>query len=208
MARMATHCCILLLLATVATAHTISDHGTLATLDGRVLHGATGEPVRKARVTFKSTVEGHDSELVATTDDAGHFRFANITPGVYRLTAQKHGFIEGGYGETKPEDDVTLLKITAGDQLQDLTLRLFPGGTISGRILDADGDPAPGQQIVIWRRTVRRGETSTFHADDTTTNQAGDYRVEGLSKGTYMSAPTQTRRAMTFARSWSTVRAT
>jgi protocatechuate 3,4-dioxygenase beta subunit len=182
---MATNCWIFVLLALSAAAQTVPDQKAPATLEGRVIHSATSEAVRKARVTLESTAEQHDSALVATTDDAGYFQFANVAPGVYRLTAAKNGFLEGGYGRTKPQSGLTRLKVSAGDRLQDLTLRLFPGGAISGRVLDADGDPVAGQEVMIWEKRLVPGDPAVSHGGDATTNEAGEYRVDGLFEGTY-----------------------
>lgn len=175
---------ICLFFALSAAAQAATDQ-TAVTIGGRVVNSETGEVIRKAEVTLAPTAERKDSALVATTDDAGLFRFANITDGLYRLTVEKEGFVAGGYGETKPDDELTLLKIKAGDRMQDITLRLFPGGTISGRVLDPDGDPLPEAQVIGWTKHLVRGEMTSVQSIGTVTNSAGEYRMEGLKKGTY-----------------------
>lgn len=143
--------CIYLLLAHAAVALQIAPQpDALAIVEGHVVHGVTGEPLRKALVTLESAQQGHDSALVSTTGDAGHFRFANIPTRTYHLTVTKRGFLDGSFGQFKSEDQETLLKVGAGDRTTGITLRLFPGGTISGQIMDADGDPAPGNEVVLW----------------------------------------------------------
>ncbi len=156
----------------------------LAVLEGHVVSDATGEPVRKAHVTLGSRAD-QDSELVATTDENGHFWFAEVKPGTYTLIADKGGFLPGGYSQVKVSDLQTLLKISAGDRMQNLTLRLFPAGVISGRVLDADGDPAPGYEVVLWTQHRRRKAEPNSPSDQTSTNQAGEYRFDGLLPGTY-----------------------
>ncbi len=76
----------------------------LGLVEGRVIHAVTGEPISKAHVTLGSYAAGDDFEMIATTDEAGHFRFADVTPGVYKLISDKAGFLPGGYGEVKPGD--------------------------------------------------------------------------------------------------------
>lgn len=165
-----------------AAQQTTPESDQLAVLEGRVIHAVTEEPLRKARVILAPSERELDSELVATTDDAGHFRFLDIPAGRYRLTAKKSGFLDGAYRSVKPQGEGSLLKVASGDRMQDLTLRLFPASAISGRVLDADGEAVSGA-IVNLERKERGDETSG--SGDTAANQAGEYRFEGLSPGTY-----------------------
>ncbi len=52
-------------------------------------------------------------------------------------------------------------------------------------MLDADGDPAPNNEVILWGQSRRFGKTSKGHWAETNTNQAGEYRFIGLSSGTY-----------------------
>jgi hypothetical protein len=156
-----------------------------AAVEGRVVNSMTREPIRKAQVTLELSQDAHDSSLVATTNEAGRFRFADIKPGRYELTAEKAGFLEGKYGRAKPEDQGLLLRVADADHLQGLTLVLFPGGTISGRVLDVDGDPVADNEVVLWSRDRRQGKISNSRSSVTNTNFAGEYRFDGLSAGTY-----------------------
>ncbi len=154
-------------------------------LEGSVIHGISQEPIRKAHVTLELSGANNDSALVATTDGAGHFRFADIKPGIYKLTAEKPGFLESEHGQTEPEGEGSLLQVGNGDPALRLTLRLFPAGVISGRILDTDGDPVPDNQVVLWQRRHLLHKTANSHISQTTTNQAGEYHFNGLSPGSY-----------------------
>ncbi len=177
---------ICFLLAPIAIAQQpASEDNQLALLEGTVVNAATKEPVRKAHVNLELSDQAHDSVLIATTDEAGRFRFADIKPGRYKLTAQKSGFLDGVYGGLEPDDDGSLLKVGSGDRLPDLTLRLFPGGTIAGRVLDADGDPVSNNEVILWTPASTHGNRRASHRADTTTDQSGEYRFVGLSSGTY-----------------------
>lgn len=157
----------------------------LATLQGHVIHAATGEPVRKAHVTLSSEADHYAADFVAITDETGQFRFADVHPGLYKLIADKAGFLAGQYGQAQSQDDGSLLKINAGDRMHDVTLRLFPAGAISGQILDAEGDPVPGEDVILWARHRRQKSAPFSPADSITSDSHGEYRFDGLMPGNY-----------------------
>ncbi len=156
----------------------------LATIEGHVVHGITREPVRKVRVGLELS-EGSSQEiaLVATTDEEGRFRFADVKAGRYSLTAGKKGFLDSAYWKTTPDDPETLLQVRNGDRLNNLDLRLFPGATITGRITDAEGDAIPDDIVVLWTKANQRQRFAAHM--ETATNHLGEYRFEGLVPGAY-----------------------
>jgi hypothetical protein len=161
-----------------------SDASQGAVLEGTVVHAVTKEPIRKARVTLEPSAREHEYKLVATSDEAGHFRFVEVKPDTYRLSASKAQFIDGSYGQAKPKDPETLLKVGADDRLRELTLRMFPAGVIAGRVVDADGEPVSGESVIL---SSRHGGKQGFysHVDDTTTNQNGEYEFRSVLPGRY-----------------------
>ncbi len=162
-----------------------SDDSRFALLEGKVLQSVTKEPVRKAHVTLQSADEGNIAELVATTDEAGVFRFARVQPGSYHLTASKESYVEGDYGQTTPQSSSSPLKVKEGDRIIDLKLPLFPGGVISGRVMDADGDALPGNQVFLWSMMRFNGRIRRNLTGHTTTDRSGAYRFDGLSADSY-----------------------
>ena len=154
-------------------------------MEGTVVHAVTKEPVRKAHVVLELSEGAHDTSLVATTDEAGRFRFADVKAGEYKLSAEKNGFLEGFYGGTKPEEEGSLLRVAGGSRMRDLTLLLFPGATIRGQVLDRNGDPSPETQVVLWVRYNAGGQTKNGHAGESKTDQSGGYFFGSLAPGTY-----------------------
>jgi hypothetical protein len=65
-----------------------------ASLEGKISHAITGEPVKKVSVILSS----RGKNITAETDDKGVFTFDNLEPGRYTLAAQKNGFAPGAYG--------------------------------------------------------------------------------------------------------------
>ncbi|MBV9265533.1 MAG: carboxypeptidase regulatory-like domain-containing protein, partial [Acidobacteriaceae bacterium] len=175
----------LLLPAIVAAQQAPEGDNKLGVVEGTVVHAQTKEPVRKAHVTLELSGGAQDSVLVATTDEAGHFRFAGIKAGRYDLAAEKSGFLRARYGAVKAEGSGSLLNILGGEQMHGVTLELFPAGAICGRVLDSDGDPMPDDSVVLWNRSYWHRHVRNLRILDTNSNRAGEYRFEGLSRGTY-----------------------
>lgn len=63
-------------------------------VEGRVISATTGEPLRKVYVGLYPSPDNSDREansFSTRTDARGHFLFANVTPGIYGLTALLRG---------------------------------------------------------------------------------------------------------------------
>jgi hypothetical protein len=97
----------------------------------------------------------------------------------------KPGFLPATFGAHKPEDNGTLLKLAPGDNLTGLTIELFPGGAISGKILDPDNDPVADAPVSLWKRLQKHGVLSYQWAGETQSARNGDYLFEGLLPGAY-----------------------
>jgi hypothetical protein len=170
---------------------------SLAVLEGNVINGLTKEPVRKARVILEPPYGDHSPALVSIalvsiTDDAGHFKFADVHAARYWLRVEKSGFLDGAFRARTPEERGSLLTVADGDQMKDLNLQLFPAGSISGRVVDADGDPLPGLEVGLWRRSGKLHDFRDQPQDSTVASHTGEYRFDGLDPGVYyLSAKTQ-----------------
>ena len=110
-------------------------------IEGTVLNSATGEPVKKARVTLAPAGEHMDADA-ATTDASGHFLIDEVDAGRFSLIVSRSGYTQpvSSHGGPKSSSVLTLEK---GQKMKEIVIKLAPEGVISGRILDADGDPLP-----------------------------------------------------------------
>lgn len=186
------HWSIPLLIATAMLARQSDPNAKpLASLEGGVLNALTKDAVQKAHVRLESSVDAQ-TVLVATTDDAGHFHFADIEPGRYKLSAEKTGFLEGSYGSTKPAGEESLLRVE-GESITNLSLSLFPGAEISGQVFDAEGDPCADHEVTLLAQRRMRGKVKTSPVRSTTADGTGHYRFIGLFPGTYYVAATADR---------------
>ena len=138
--------------------------------EGRVVDSGSDEPIRKALVILR---RNHQTGAAAYTDAKGEFHFAELEPGAYALWAQRDGYVAGR------KDPPTVVTILPEKTRSGLTVKLVPTGVVSGRVVDADGDPVAGASVQLMAdRGKREGSFAT-------TNDRGEYRAFGVPPGKY-----------------------
>ena len=182
-------------------------------LEGVVLDAATGEGVGGAELTFSL----HDGAHATSTGTGGAFRFAPPAPGTYGLVS-----IEAkGYAPFESEFGHSPVSFTSvpGKDVSGIVLRLArerrnggrrarrandggdagePSTTASlfGRVVDARSRaPIAAFAIALFRRD---GVATRLVAPASFIDPSGNYRVAGLSPGTYEAT------AMAAGYAWST----
>jgi protocatechuate 3,4-dioxygenase beta subunit len=154
-------------------------------LEGRVIHAITGEPLRKATVVLRRGGESDPRGFAFVTDESGKFVFDKVTPASYILEARRSGFRDGQYG---PKDGagVTVLQLAGGERLKDLEIQLSPYAVISGRVVDEDGEPMQGIEVVgLSSYKGRDGVVQWSKGPEAITNDAGEYRLVDVYPGRY-----------------------
>lgn len=155
-------------------------------ISGRVVDAATGAPVPRARVRLLLGMQ-RDPVLA---DAQGRFAFTNLPPGTWSVGADKATYLPGRY----PEAGLTLRSMARprrlgnAEAIDDITVRLYRAGAISGRVLDQHGDPIESADVRVMR--VQRGGTPQMRASQQT-NDIGEFRIARLDPGSYilMAAP-------------------
>jgi hypothetical protein len=151
---------------------------------GMVVAMEGSAPLRKARVVRESTEDQARAISTVTTAD-GRFTLKGLAPGPYRLTVSRAGFVFFEYGQRKPGTRGAILTLRPKQEIKDLLFRLIPSGVISGKILDADGEPLPSASVQALRQTYSEGRHSLTPASMVETNDLGEYRLFGLAPGRY-----------------------
>jgi hypothetical protein len=153
-------------------------------IGGIVLDAASNTPIRRAIVTL-STVETQPQDAVAWTDANGRFSFGYLPAGRYQLRVMKDGYQLAAYGARNPRRPPETIQLAAGESRRDLVFHLQLVSSISGVVLDEDGEPITGVQVQVMRPEFQRGKRRLVGGPATNTDSAGHYRLTGLVGGQY-----------------------
>jgi hypothetical protein len=180
------------LFAASAAAQTPLPQGTTAkakdekgSLEGRVVNASSGDPLKKVSLTL---ARGGNAPAATKTesDEEGRFAFRDLDPGRYTLMGDKAGFARQAYGARSNPTSGSALFLPAGQQMKDLVFKMSPGAAIFGKVLDEDGEPVTGAVVTIARTVYKNGDAQMVLAGSASTNDLGEYRIGGLTSGTYV----------------------
>ncbi|HSC29095.1 MAG TPA: carboxypeptidase-like regulatory domain-containing protein [Vicinamibacterales bacterium] len=157
-----------------------------ASISGVVVDDAgPPRPVRRAVVTL--TGEGLRPSRGAITDDEGRFTLRRLPAGRFTLKAERGGFITSVYGAKRPGRAGTAIRVTEGQQIADLRVRLWRGAVLSGVLSDVTGAPVANTPVAaIPAREVTPAALTLSNNHEAMTNDLGEYRIFGLEPGTYV----------------------
>ena len=143
--------------------------GADCAIDGSVVNAVSGEPVSRARVAVNNAA--------IAADNSGRWSLRDAPCGTVRVTAQRAGFI------SPPAPSVLLV---AGQPRMGFKLELTPQAVITGRILDDQGDPVMGAQVMVFTGRIVDGLFAFRSTTGAQTNDLGEFRIPGLQKGRYI----------------------
>ncbi|HTA46549.1 MAG TPA: carboxypeptidase-like regulatory domain-containing protein [Bryobacteraceae bacterium] len=128
------------------------------TIEGMVVNSVTGAGIEGVTVTLRGTPAKHQYET--TTDAKGAFRIAWVDPGEYRPAVRKDRFVSrqgnffsgGSSVQVRPADVVQV------------RFELVPPGSIRGRVIGLDGNPAANVKVILnlFPVTTKTGIDGSF----------------------------------------------
>jgi hypothetical protein len=155
-------------------------------IQGRVLDGESREGLAQATVRLL-TWPGREEVTVAETDAAGRFSFEGVARGRYVLSAAKAGYLDL-VPQASPARVVTL----PAEDREPEVLTLIRSAVITGKILEATGEPVGGARVTaVVRRAGPAGVLFVPSGKPTLTDDQGAYRIWGLPPGWYTVAVTR-----------------
>jgi len=129
----------------------------------------------------------------------GKFVFEKVARGVYRVSAERRGFLRGEYGARRYGQRGGLITLTDGQEMKGADVKLDPQSVIAGQILDENGEPMQHVQVAAWKRIPVAGRQGGPAGSDAT-DDLGEFRISGLGPGKYYLHATVFRRGMGLAR--------
>jgi hypothetical protein len=166
-----------------------------ATLRGRVVDGATGAAIPRAKVRI--TNRDQRGSRVVTTDAEGVFTMTKVAAGQVVLSAEKASYLTASYPERRRTLRVANLQVSDGQTVDNITIPMFRGGAITGRVVDIYGDPVEYAMVNVFFAPPA-GRLAGFQQGaraSQSTNDIGEYRIGRLDPGQYyvMVTPQQRR---------------
>jgi Carboxypeptidase regulatory-like domain len=153
-------------------------------IQGTVLSGGTGQPLRRAQVVLKPA-DSKGTALYQTTDDSGGFSFPSVVPGRYSITVQRDGYLPLSAGRIGDYKMPPIFSVGSGQTISSFVYRMIPSGVVSGKVKFDDAEPAVNVAVQLYRSYYERGRHGYAAAASATTDDRGEYRVHGLEPGTY-----------------------
>ena len=159
-----------------------------ASITGLVLKSPSGEPAAGAAVKIvdeppSTSPAGHQVQSTTTGPD-GSFRFDDVERGAYWIVANLQGYLPGEYGQRSATGTGISVPVATGQRVT-VRLTIWPTAGISGRVVDADGDPVGRAQVLALRTIYRDGKPTLTISQTVATNDRGEYRMFWLAPGTY-----------------------
>src|SRR5580700_1356541 len=172
----------LIALAAAATWHAAQ---AASSIGGQVLNSANDEPVNGVVLVLTAAASA-STPLKFVTETRGLFLFENLPPGRYVLLAESEGFARQVFGSRgNPLAGITL-SLAAGQEMNDLEFNLIPGSTISGKVLDAAGNPVRKATVLALQPIYRRGSKEYVPLGSAASDENGAYRLANLGPGNYL----------------------
>jgi hypothetical protein len=142
------------------------------------------------------------------TDAAGKFSFERLTPGSYTLRATHPAYLPALYGAQTSYAYVgnafygaqssasvgntsafvstgNVLTLTEGQQIAGVTVKLIEPATVSGRVVDEDGDPFVNADIQVLQLVHFNGRPQVSRVSGAASGDDGRFKVEMVPPGKY-----------------------
>ncbi|HEY6991577.1 MAG TPA: carboxypeptidase-like regulatory domain-containing protein [Bryobacteraceae bacterium] len=153
---------------------------------GTIVDHLQNRPLHTILVTLTSTQDRRLTVSEITGAD-GRFGFNNVPAGKYTLSAQRRGNSrpqlyreDGGYS--------TAIAVGPGLPSQNIVFPLEAPGSISGTVLDQNGDPPATAHVWLYRKTVSGGKPEIQIAGQRQVDRSGSFHAGHLGPGTYFVA--------------------
>lgn len=157
-----------------------------AVIRGRVVDSDTGRPLRRARISVNAPELGRDPRNTSTGVD-GRYELTDLPAGRYTIRVTRGGYLALQYGQRRPFEQGKPLQLLDKQTIEGIDFALPRSSVISGRVIDELSEPVAGVQVFAMRSLYWQGRRRLVPAFGpvAVTDDEGEYRVIGLSPGSY-----------------------
>jgi hypothetical protein len=139
-------------------------------IQGSAVDAITGAPLHKAYISVGGTAQ-------AITGRDGSFHIPGIKPGEYKIYAERPGYQDCARCMT--------VRVATDQPVTGVRIPLTPFGSISGHVVDPDGDPWIWGNVSIYRLSWKKGKRDLEVEKNAELNARGEFRVADLPPGRY-----------------------
>jgi carboxypeptidase family protein len=164
-----------------------------ATISGRVVDAQTGKPIARARVWLEWSGSSRPRPSVAT-DSSGGFAFTRLPSGSFMIGVEKSTFLSTRYPPSRQTFRTSgePVPIKDGQAIDDIVVPMYHAAAITGRVLDANGDPVEGVTVQALR--LSNSGKPQPRSGGASSNDAGEFRISRLEPGEYLLLATPQQR--------------
>lgn len=153
---------------------------------GTIVDHLQNLPLHTILVTLTST-QDRQLTVSAITGGDGRFGFNNVPAGKYTLAAQRRGNNRQQlYRQDGPYS--TAIVVGPGLSAENIVFPLEAPGSISGTILDQNGEPPAAAQVWLYRKSVVGGKPEIQIAGQRQVDRSGSFHIGHLGPGAYFVA--------------------
>jgi hypothetical protein len=154
------------------------------TVSGMVVRAQDSAPLKNATVYLANDAD-REHRIATKTSADGRFALKNVPPGQYKLRVSRNGYVEQELNQKKPGDPGATFTLRAGQRISDLVFKLALAAVITGKVFDEDGEPMVGVSVLATRRNFTNGRKGFRPANESITDDLGEFRLFGLAPGRY-----------------------
>ena len=176
------------MLRAIIVACAMASHALAAQpVEGHVVNALTGAGIQKATARIFPADVGPANALLVTTDSQGRFRIESMEVGAYRVTYEAPGF----RGVPEGGGIAPLFQVGNGAEPVRLEVKMQQLGKLSGRVLDAAGEPVPSADVWLATEGWRRQPISCFGCyPQSKTDERGVFTFKDLEPGRWVLSAT------------------
>jgi 5-hydroxyisourate hydrolase-like protein (transthyretin family) len=145
-----------------------------------------GKPAAGVTVLLATPNSAARADARTTTDEGGRFQLTHVPAGRYLIQALAPAFIGPKYQMSA--QDGKAINLAEGETVEGIDIALTRGGVITGRVIDANGQPLVQENIQVTRlyEGGQKGQLYLPHSFMFPTDDRGVYRLFGVPPGRYI----------------------